>query len=94
MTEKDKIKTADEKGAVGKASAAEEMPPEPEWLFYVLSFFIPILGIILGIIYMNKPERACKSFGQVCLALGIVNAILSCFGYSCILGPGIGSFAF
>jgi hypothetical protein len=72
----------------------DDKPPGPEWLFYVFSFFIPVLGIVLGIIYMSKPERACKSFGQVCLALGIVNAILSCFGCSCTLGPGIGSFTF
>jgi hypothetical protein len=71
-----------------------DKPPGPEWLFYVLSFFIPLLGIILGAIYMSKPAQTCKSFGQVCLALGIVNVVLSCCGPSCAFGPGIGSFSF
>jgi hypothetical protein len=69
-------------------------PPGPEWLFYVLSFFIPLLGIILGVIYMSKPVQACKSFGRVCLVLGIVNMVLSCCGCSCAFGPTIGSFPF
>lgn len=72
----------------------DDKPPGPEWLFYLFCFFIPVLGIVLGIIYMNKPERACKSFGQVWFALGIVNAILSCCGCSCVLSLWIRSFAF
>jgi hypothetical protein len=75
-------------------NAIEEKPPGPEWLFYVLSFFIPLLGIILGVLYMSKPVQVCKSFGQVCLALGIVNIILGCCGYSCAFGPAIGAVSF
>lgn len=38
-------------------SSGKEMPPEPKALYYVLSFFISIVGIILGIIYMKKRWR-------------------------------------
>jgi len=48
------------------------VPPEPRWLFYVLSFVIPLLGIILGIIYLKKPEADAKTFGKTCLILGLV----------------------
>ncbi len=73
-------------------NAANEKPPGPEWLFYILSFFIPVLGIVLGVIYASKSSRACRSFGQVCLVLGVINLVLGCCGFSCTIGPGIGSF--
>ena len=36
------------------APSGGEAPPEPKALYYVLSFFVSIVGIILGIIYMKK----------------------------------------
>jgi hypothetical protein len=44
-----------------------ETPPEPKALFYVLSFIIPLVGIILGIIYWTKPEEVNKDFGKKCV---------------------------
>ena len=54
-------------------------------LFYLLSFFIPIVGIILGIVYMSKPDPESKSLGRTCLILAIVAIVLGC----CI-GTGFG----
>lgn len=53
-----------------------ETPPEPKVLFYILSFIIPLVGIILGIIYWTKPEEINKSFGKkcvmwACIAVGV-----------------------
>ncbi|MBT2657394.1 hypothetical protein J7E81_19540 [Bacillus sp. ISL-18] len=47
-------------------------------LFYILSILIPIVGIILGIIWMNDPEPEKKVVGKNCLIIAIVVTILSC----------------
>ena len=47
-------------------------------LFYVLSFLIPIAGIIIGIIYHSKPEPWHKEFGKKCLQLALFAII---FGF-------------
>ncbi|MCH6267621.1 hypothetical protein [Neobacillus citreus] len=47
-------------------------------LLYILSFFIPIIGIILGIIWMNDQDMEKKAIGKTCLILGIVSIVLSC----------------
>ena len=58
-----------------------EAPPEPKTLFYVLSFFIPIAGIVLGAIYLSKPEEDNKKFGKNCLvwALTAIGALIMCY---------------
>jgi CHASE2 domain-containing sensor protein len=58
-----------------------ETPPEPRWLFYILSFFIPLAGIILGAIYMSKPGPAMKQFGKTCLICALVCIGLICLCY-------------
>ncbi|WP_066288184.1 hypothetical protein [Bacillus sp. FJAT-29937] len=47
-------------------------------LFYLLSFFIPIVGIILGIIWMNDQDIDKKSVGKNCLLISIISIVLSC----------------
>jgi len=46
-------------------------PLEPKWLWYILSFIIPLLGIILGAIYLSKPEPENKKFGKNCLLAAV-----------------------
>ena len=46
-------------------------------LFYVLSFLIPIAGIIIGIIYHSKPEPWHKEFGKKCLQLALFAIIFA-----------------
>jgi hypothetical protein len=53
-----------------------DKPLEPEWLWYILSFIIPILGIILGAIYLGKPEPECKRFGKNCLIAAIIYMVV------------------
>jgi len=80
------------------APSGGEAPPEPKALYYVLSFFVSIVGIILGIIYMKKDGEENKKFGKMCLILGIVPTALAClcwlimfvFGFgSSLLGGGV-----
>ncbi|MFF2446864.1 hypothetical protein ACFVSW_07130 [Neobacillus sp. NPDC058068] len=60
-------------------------------LLYILSFFVPVVGIILGIIWMNDEDLEKKAIGKTCLIVGIVSIVLSCvcwFAASALsLGP-------
>ena len=47
-------------------------------LFYILSILIPIVGIIVGIIWMNDENPEKKAVGKNCLIIAIVVMVLSC----------------
>nr|WP_263324933.1 hypothetical protein [Neobacillus sp. Marseille-Q6967] len=47
-------------------------------LLYILSFIIPVVGIILGIVWMNDSDPGKKLIGKNCLIVGIVSIVLSC----------------
>ena len=66
-------------------------PLEPKVLWYILSFIIPLLGIILGIIYMQKPEPEVIAFGKNCLIAAIIAIVLCilCWVISMLVG-GLG----
>ncbi|UCE26331.1 MAG: hypothetical protein JSW52_08195 [Candidatus Coatesbacteria bacterium] len=68
----------EDRSPVRKTNATTEMPPEPEWLFYVLSFFVQIAGIVIGAIYMGKPNEECRRFGKNCLIAAIIPILLYC----------------
>ena len=44
----------------------------------ILSFLIPLVGIILGIIYMNDSDPSKKAAGKTYLYLGIGGMVLGC----------------
>ncbi len=78
-------------GETATPAAAGDKPPEPRWLFYVLSFIIPLAGIIIGAIYLSKPEPALKKFGKTCLflALGAIAACCLCYILYIVVWVGI-----
>jgi len=43
-------------------------------LLYLVSFFIPIIGFIVGAIYYGRPET--KEVGKMCVILSILNIVL------------------
>ncbi len=47
-------------------------------LYYILSVLIPIVGIILGIIWMNDQDPEKKVVGKNCLIIAIGVTVLSC----------------
>lgn len=47
-------------------------------LLYIVSFFFQIVGIILGIIWMNDQDLEKKAVGKTCLIISIVSIALSC----------------
>ncbi|MEW6608217.1 MAG: zinc-ribbon domain-containing protein [bacterium] len=52
------------------------------------TLFIPLLGIIMGIIYMNDPNPAKKAVGRLWLWVGISVCVLSCICgiIACVIG--------
>jgi hypothetical protein len=74
-----------------QAPKGSEVPPEPKWLYYVLSFFVSIVGIVLGIIYMKKDGEENKKFGKMCLILGIVPTALACLCWVIMMVFGVGT---
>ncbi|UCE28253.1 MAG: hypothetical protein JSW52_05775 [Candidatus Coatesbacteria bacterium] len=55
-----------------------EKPLEPKWLFYIISFIIPIAGLIIGIIYLTKDDPECKAFGRNCIIAAVLFVIACC----------------
>jgi hypothetical protein len=58
-----------------------ETPPEPRWLFYVLSFAVLLAGIIIGVIYITKADAECKKFGKNCLIAAVAGVVVCCLCY-------------
>jgi hypothetical protein len=49
-----------------------------KFILYVLSFTIPLVGIIVGIIFMTKPDPESRALGRACLILSIVAIVIGC----------------
>lgn len=47
-------------------------------LLYIVTFFIPLVGLIVGIIYLNNPLEENKRFGKSILIFAIVMMVLVC----------------
>ena len=64
--------------------SARDFKPIPEVrgglkaLFYLLSFFIPVIGVILFFVYRKKPAPEDRLAARTFLILGIVSLIFSC----------------
>lgn len=69
-----------------EAEAAAETPPEPRWLFYGVSFVVPIAGIVLGALYLSKPDAPNKEFGKYCLIAALVNFAIGFSIACCVVG--------
>ena len=50
-------------------------------LLYILSFFIPLAGFIVGAIYASKDEEHYKHVGKNCLIFSVLNIVLVLFSY-------------
>jgi hypothetical protein len=65
-------------------------PPQPAYhpqqqysgclkaFLYGLSLLIPLAGIIVGIVFISRPDPESKSIGNIALILGIVSFVLNC----------------
>ena len=68
-----------------EAEAAAEAPPEPRWLFFVISFLVPVAGIVLGALYLSKPDAPNKEFGKYCLIAALVNFAIGISAILCMV---------
>jgi hypothetical protein len=45
---------------------------------YLVSFSVPIAGIIIGIVFMSRGDPESRSLGRTCLILGIISVVIAC----------------
>jgi hypothetical protein len=57
-------------------------------LLYIVSFLVPVAGIIIGVIYMGKEDEESKALGKVCLIIAIVGFVLVCCCVAISFGAG------
>ena len=55
-------------------------------LLYILSFFIPLAGFIVGAIYASKNEEHYKHVGKNCLIFSVMNIVIGFIMVVAILG--------
>jgi hypothetical protein len=46
------------------------------WLLYILSFLIPLVGLIAGIVLMTKDDEESKQVGKNCLIALVLSIVL------------------
>lgn len=46
-------------------------------VFYILSFLIPLVGIVLAVVYMTRPDPEPKEVGKICLILAVISIALT-----------------
>ena len=47
------------------------------WGVYLVSFFVPLVGIIVGSINLTKDEPYKKNIGMNCIILGVMSIIIA-----------------
>lgn len=54
---------------------------EPKWLWYLISFILPVVGLILGILYRRKghPESADFAKKTTIAAISGLVACIACY---------------
>ena len=55
---------------------------EPRWLWYAVSFILPVVGIILGIIYRSKEAPESREFGKKTIIAGVAGIVTCCALYA------------
>ena len=55
-----------------------EKPPRARFLVYLLSFTMPLVGLVVGMVYSLRQEEEPRRFGKICLIIGIVAIIFAC----------------
>lgn len=66
-------------------SSSLSTPPEGgnRTLLLIASFFIPMVGIILGIMFMTKPDEESQKFGRQALIAALAFFVLFCVCFAC-----------
>ncbi len=59
-------------------------------LLYIVSFLVPLAGIVIGIIFYTKDTSEEKKFGKMCIILAIVAVVVMCLCFCAFYGSMIG----
>ncbi len=57
-------------------------------LLYIVSFLVPLAGIIIGVIFYTKDTAEEKQFGKMCIILAVVAIVAMCLCF-CIFYGGL-----
>ncbi len=60
----------------GVRNEPQEMDVGLKILLYLLSLSIFVVGIIIGVIYLRKPDAESQHVGTICLVLGIISLLI------------------
>lgn len=63
---------------VSGPGVSEPMSGGMKILLYLLSFFIPVVGFIVGFIYYTKPNPEERRIGKNCIILAVIAIIWPC----------------
>ena len=58
-------------------------------LFIILAILFPIVGIILGIIWLTKKTKEEKALGKLTLIIGIIMVVVGCICWLVVFGLGM-----
>ena len=47
-------------------------------VLYLISFLVPFVGIVIGIIFMSRGDPESKSVGRVCMIISIAVIVIGC----------------
>jgi hypothetical protein len=53
------------------------------YLLWAVSFFIPVVGFVMGIIYMQRPDPDSQRFARTSLILAIAFIVVMCMCFAC-----------
>jgi uncharacterized membrane protein YvbJ len=73
-------------GSAGPAANGGEVSQGLKVGIILGTVLIPLLGIIMGLVYMNDPKPAKKAVGKIWLFVGIGVAAFECV---CVLASGV-----
>ena len=65
-----------EKAETESSTKEKQIDDTTVTLLYILSFFIPLAGFIVGAIYASKDEEHYKHVGKNCLIFSVLNIVL------------------
>ncbi len=60
--------------------AEDKTTLEPAWLWYFLSFVIPVVGIILGLRYRRRAAPESREFGKKTIIAAVLG-VIACLGF-------------
>lgn len=58
-------------------------------LFIIIAILFPIVGVILGIVWLTKKTKEEKALGKLTLIIGIIMIVLGCICWLAVFGFGI-----